>query len=219
MRPRYRSAVLRGGERSGQPASSGRLKPVHPIRRKPQRIPWWWYPASHGNLLPRYFPAAHQAERWVRAIDVDASPEVLFAWVTQLRRAPYSYDWVDNFGRRSPQSIDRRLIQVSPGHSVMTIFTVTAVIRGTSMTVRMNRGTPTLLFGALTVHYEVEPRGVQQSRLIAELVVPPPPGPLKTLRRYALAWGDFIMMRKQLKELKRLAELSESGNQERPPCV
>ena len=165
-----------------------------------------------------HFPVISPGERWVRAIDVDAAPEELFAWVTQLRRAPYSYDWADNLGRRSPQSIDRRLIQVSPGHSVMTIFTVSAVLPGTSMTVRMNKGIPTLLFGALTVHYEVEPRGVQQSRLIAELVVPPPPGPLKTLRRYALAWGDFIMMRKQLKELKRLTELSDFSASDPPPA-
>lgn len=174
----------------------------------PQRAPWWWYPdTSCEGPAPRNFTAVSPGQHWVRAIDVNASPEALFAWVTQLRRAPYSYDWADNFGRRSPQRLDRSMVDVSVGDSVMTIFTVIAVVPGTSMTLSMNERTPTSLFGALTVHYEVEPRGAQ-SRLSVEMVVPLPPGPLKAFRRYILAWGDLLMMRKQLKELKRLTESS-----------
>ncbi len=178
----------------------------------PQRAPWWWYPdtgTSDEGVPPQHFMAVSPGQHWVRAINVDATPEELFVWVTQLRRAPYSYDWADNFGRRSPQTIDRNLVNVAVGDSVMTIFTVIAVVPGTSMTVSMNKGTPTSLFGPLTVHYGVAPRATG-SRLIVEMVVPRPPGPLTTFRRYALAWGDLFMMSKQLRELKRLAELSEA---------
>ncbi len=172
----------------------------------PQRAPWWWYPnTSSEGPAPREFTAVAPGQHWVRAIDVEATPEDLFAWVTQLRRAPYSYDWVDNFGRRSPQTLDRSMVNVAVGDTVMTIFTVIAVEPGTSMTLSMKEGRPTSLFGSLTVHYEVEARG-EQSRLIVEMVVPQSPGPLKASRRYVLAWGDLLMMRKQLKELKRLAE-------------
>ncbi|NKE10800.1 MULTISPECIES: hypothetical protein [Kocuria] len=175
----------------------------------PQRIPWWWYKTSNTSgtdLTSGDFSVASSGQHWIRAIDVAAAPDELFAWVTQLRRAPYSYDWIDNFGRHSPQTLDHTLVDVSVGDSVMSIFTVIEVVPGTSMTVAMKGGMPTLLFGPVTVHYRAEPRGAG-SRLVVNLVVPRPPGPLATLRRYALAWGDLIMMRKQVIELKRLTEL------------
>ncbi len=38
-------------------------------------------------------------------VDVAAPPERVWPWVSQLRVAPYSYDWLDNGGRRSPQQL------------------------------------------------------------------------------------------------------------------
>ena len=40
-----------------------------------------------------------------RGVTVRAEPEQVWLWVKQIRLAPYSYDWIDNFGRRSPQRL------------------------------------------------------------------------------------------------------------------
>ncbi|MFL4479441.1 SRPBCC family protein [Paeniglutamicibacter sp. ORCA_105] len=174
----------------------------------PQRAPWWWYPESRRagrDMAAQPFTALAPGQRWFRAIDVDAPTNTVFEWVMQLRVAPHSYDLLDNYGRRSPQTLDRSLLDIQVGDSVMRIFTVTAVVPGASMTLRVNDGSPTRLFGPLSVHYGVDRLG-DGSRLSAQLVVPPAAGAFKGLRQYALAWGDLVMMRRQLRELKRLAE-------------
>ncbi|HEX4016215.1 MAG TPA: hypothetical protein VHX15_05705 [Frankiaceae bacterium] len=38
-----------------------------------------------------------------RGVTVHATPEVIWPWIGQIRLGPYSYDWIDNIGHRSPQ--------------------------------------------------------------------------------------------------------------------
>lgn len=193
-----------------------------------QGLPWvWGVPADVPGVG---WEAGHHGDRGdhgdrdgvrvaVRAVTCAADPEALHLWLCQLRRAPYSYDWIDNFGRRSPRVPDPALTELEIGQRVMTIFTLTALDPGRSVTLRMNGGWPTQLFGALDVRYDIVPdQGSPGSVLVARLRMPLPPGPLARLRRTALAWGDLLMMRKQLHTLARLAEAttaSRSGVQGR----
>ena len=43
-------------------------------------------------------------EAW-RGVTVFAAADRVWPWVRQIRLAPYSYDWIDNLGRRSPRQL------------------------------------------------------------------------------------------------------------------
>jgi len=68
--------------------------------------------------VARRFPCddlvpAPAVQLW-RGVTVQAPPAELWPWVCQVRLAPYSYDWIDNLGRRSPRQL-RGLPPPSPG--------------------------------------------------------------------------------------------------------
>ncbi len=65
---------------------------------------------------------ANPQDIYFRGIDVDARPAIIFRWLCQLRTAPYSYDWLDNFGRQSPRSVTPGLERLTLGNRFMTIF-------------------------------------------------------------------------------------------------
>jgi hypothetical protein len=81
---------------------------------------------------------------------------------------------------------------------------VTSFVRDEHIT---GRATPAAgrLFGLMALTYQVNPRGAG-SRLIGRLNVRPPRGIWGQTRYTLLAWGDAIMMRKQLLTFKALAE-------------
>ena len=173
-------------------------------------LPWiWGEPVTDTRLLPPV--GAADARPAVRSIVVDAPAETVFGWVCQLRRAPYSYDWLDNFGRRSPRRADPSLTDLAVGQSFMTIFELTDFTDGESLTLRMKAGRPTRIFGAITLHYRVETITGSRSQLVAAMWMPPIGRVLGQTLRYLLAWGDLLMMRKQLLTLAALAERDAGG--------
>jgi hypothetical protein len=126
-----------------------------------------------------------------RAITINATPSNVFSWLCQLRVAPYSYDILDNFGRRSPRQRTPALAQLEIGQRFMTMFTLQSFIAGEQITLRTK--------GA-AVTYAVRPRA-GGARLHARVLFEGP----SLLGRIA-ALGDLVMMRKQLLTLKSLAE-------------
>src|SRR5699024_10654236 len=109
-------------------------------------------------------------DRLIRAVSVDADEASVFAWLGNLRVAPYSYDWLDNLGRRSPRELRTDLGPLEPGQRVMYIFTVEAVEPGTAVTIRMLPGLGWRLFGEVWVTYAVAAdTSTRGSRLIAVL--------------------------------------------------
>jgi hypothetical protein len=142
-------------------------------------------------------------DQWLfRAVDVAAPVPLVYRWVCQLRVAPYSYDWIDNLGRRSPRTLTAGLDDIHAGQRAMTMFKVVGVEPGESITVHAPRS----IFGEVVGTYRVIPVGDLRSRIVAKLGIVYPSGLHGELMRDTLPLGDLFMMRKQLRTLAALAE-------------
>ncbi|WP_369137421.1 hypothetical protein [Modestobacter versicolor] len=149
---------------------------------------------------------APDGHRLVRAVTSAAAAPEVYRWLCQLRVAPYSYDWLDNFGRTSPRRLVPGLEELAAGQRVMTIFELVHHTPGRDLTVTIRPGVAEQVFGPVAVTYRViaTPGG---SRLVAVLRIGHrQDGRMSSVRRRLLAWGDLLMMRKQLLTLARLAE-------------
>ena len=140
------------------------------------------------------FVDAPALEAW-RAVDIAAPTDVVWRWITQLRVAPYAYDWIDNLGRRSP----RQLIDL-PEPKVGDNFTSVGG-RPQGRIVSLDPGVQ--LTGAIMgayMSYVLDPQGQLATRLLLKVV-------MQTCRfPSALSLGDLVMARRQLLNLKHLAE-------------
>jgi hypothetical protein len=142
-----------------------------------------------------------------RAITIAAPPDRVFLWLCQLRVAPYSYDLIDNFGRRSPQQLIRGLDRLAIGQPVMTIFEVVDWERDRHLTIALRRWSLfAYLVGEGVITYLVLPQPDGTTRLIAKLGVRYSRNAIGAMLRLVLPAGDLVMMRRQLLNLKRLAE-------------
>lgn len=143
-------------------------------------------------------------DTYVRACSVEAPPSRLFRWLCQLRVAPYSYDWIDNLGRPSSPRLTEGLENLAVGQRFMTIFGLAAFEVDRHVTLVLIPFAARL-FGDIALTYAVEPRGTG-ARFIARLRIRYPRGPVGWLLRRVLPLADAIMMRKQMLNLKALAE-------------
>jgi len=134
-----------------------------------------------------------------RGVRVQAPPEAVWPWVTQVRVAPYSYDWIDNLGRRSPRELtglpEPRAGERFTAAGGRQLGRIVSVERGRQLT-----GT---IMGAV-MSYVLVPEGDRATRLLLKVVMPAPRwiGP-------ALSVGDLIMARRQLLNLKQLTEAAD----------
>ncbi|MEU2158922.1 hypothetical protein ABZ532_28615 [Streptomyces sp. NPDC019396] len=142
-------------------------------------------------------------ERWTRAVDVAAPQELVFRWLAQLRTAPYSYDWIDFRGRKSPDQLPEKAEPLEIGQPFI-VFRIVAFESDRHIT-GVLPDEPAKRHGHMAVTYLLEPTP-HGSRLIAAVDVEKRAKPLHRIQRRLTAWGDVIMMRKQLLTIKELAE-------------
>ena len=134
-------------------------------------------------------------EAW-RGVTVLAPAPVVWRRVGQVRVAPYSYDWVDNLGRRSP----RRLLGLDPPAMGEPFSHTGGRPIGRILAVRPGVELTATVMGAV-LSYRVVPGDDDRSRLLLKVVMP-------RMRLLALlvSVGDLVMARRQLLNLKGLAE-------------
>jgi hypothetical protein len=167
---------------------------------------WGSLPAERLASYPCDALLAEPDDVLFRAVDVAATPAVVFRWLCQLKIAPYSYDWIDNWGRRSPRRLTEGVERLAVGQAFMRIFTLAGYHTDRHLTLSMTDPAAGRRFGRVALTYAVAPAGEGRSRLVVKLLVKRPD-------RFPGAWlapllpaGDLVMMRKQLLTLKHLAE-------------
>jgi hypothetical protein len=133
-----------------------------------------------------------------RGVTVRARPEHVWPWVAQIRLAPYSYDWIDNLGRRSPQDL-RGLPEPAVGESF------TAALGGFRLgrivAVESGRHLTGTIMGAVISYVLVPVDDLPHTRLLMKLVTAGP-----RMIAPLLSIGDLIMARGQMLNLAALAE-------------
>jgi hypothetical protein len=76
---------------------------------------------GRGRAIP--FPCDRYLDHpdgvYFRGVTIRASAHAVFRWLCQMRVAPYSYDWIDNGGRRSPRNLTPGMDALAIGQSVM----------------------------------------------------------------------------------------------------
>ena len=164
-------------------------------------VPWVWgaTPAEVTRDYPADAAVQGPTVAMTRAVTVRASVGTTWRWLCQLSVAPYSYDWVDNPGRRSPRELTPGADDLVVGQEIVKVYTLTSV--------EAPRQWTGLAQGWMAATYAVEPdpHDPARCRLVCRMVAAAPT-PLTRLRARALAWGDLPMLRKQLLTLQSLAE-------------
>ncbi len=136
-----------------------------------------------------------------RGVSIQAPASVVFRWLCQLQVAPYSYDRIDNRGRRSPHVLIPGLERLELGQRMMG-FELIEFEQNWHLT--LQGGSPFLGEGAGS--YMIVPKSGDACRLLVKILVKYPKGPMGLLARLILPWGDVIMIRRQLLNFKELSE-------------
>lgn len=201
------------GGGTGAPARDGREAPA-PGRSRLGAV-WGVTPAEQRQAFPCDRHLRDADEALYRGVDVAAPAPLVFRWVCQLKAAPYSYDWIDNFGRRSPRQLIPGLERLRVGERVMTGFELVDFAPDQHLTAVVRSA----LFGAIAGSYVVRTVDATHSRLLVKLLVRYARSPLGRVARAILPLGDLVMIRKQLLNLRHLAERDAAALRTAPPTV
>lgn len=149
-------------------------------------------------------PNAHVSA--TRSITLAAPPEEVFPWLRQMgfsRAGWYSYDWLDNLGRKSATSIHTEWQHVKSGDRIPAgpiSFVASIVDPPHAFVLEITSGKKMNPWLRFTLAYELRRDG-ESTRLVTRMRsrITLPGGSL--FERFVLAPGDGLMVRRQLLNL------------------
>jgi hypothetical protein len=146
------------------------------------------------------FVAAPVLQAW-RGVHVQAPAEAVWPWVTQVRLAPYSYDWIDNRCRRSP----RELAGLPEPRAGERFTAVGGRALGRIVSVDSGQQLTGTIMGVF-MSYVLVPQDDGTTRLLLKVAA-------RVHRGVApvLSIGDLVMARRQLLNFKQLTERLVTG--------
>jgi hypothetical protein len=172
-----------------------------------ERPPWNWNATDAERARPYPCDALmpNPQHAFYRAVDVAAPVPLVYRWLQQLRVAPYSYDWADNFALPSPARLSPRAQTIAVGQRMMHILRIVAFEPDRSLTLAASNALGRALFGALVGTYTVTPNG-EGTRLFVKVNAAYPRSIYGRLVGPVMPWIDYAMMKKQLLRIKGFAE-------------
>jgi hypothetical protein len=124
-----------------------------------------------------------------------------------MNYAPYSYDWLDNFGIKSPDYLIKDAHMLKNRQTFMTVFPLLTFIPNKHITFA-SPSNPILahLYGQFLVSYVIYKLNSQKSRLLVKIRWSYPKGVIGKILSFLAPKLDLIMMRKQLLNFKKFSE-------------
>ncbi len=174
----------------------------------PREYAWGVFPTELTQHLPIDDELPDPTYCFFRGITIRAPRSMVYQWLSQLRVAPYSYDFVDNLGGSSP----KHLLDLPPVRigDRFLIGKVTACETDKHITGLMLQDSMwSKVFDNLGGTYYLYDHSSGTCRLLVKLNARL--GDRLIKRWFAvgiLRFGDLIMMMKQLRTLRDLAESS-----------
>jgi hypothetical protein len=123
-----------------------------------------------------------------------------------MRIAAYSYDFIEGFGKKSPEVLLPDQSSLAIGQKMMELFEVAKFETNKHITLRIAQ-TYYAIIDTLVCYYIV-PVENKKCRLLLKGYIKYKPGLSGSISKALMPWGDLIMMRKQFLNFKRLAEKS-----------
>ena len=168
-------------------------------------------PRFYVDVLPEV-PASLPVGR-LRSIEISAGRSHVFSWLSQLRIAPYSYDYIDNRGRRSPYFIVRNLPSIKNGTHCLLAFHIHAFKENSFLVCRFCEpiNPPLHMFlKGLYIEYRLEEHS-GNTRLWCKVLGFVNRGIVSRTAFLMILGINRIMLRRQLKNIKKLSEKLAAG--------